>query len=83
MVEKNWCVYILECIDGSYYTGITNYLVKRMKVHESGKGSKYVKSRGFKCLLASIKCKDKSEASKMEYQIKKLPRNEKLKFFYD
>lgn len=83
MVEKDWCVYLLECLDGSFYTGITNDLDKRMAVHKSGKGSKYVKSKGFRCLLGSIKCKDKSVASKMEYEIKQLSRSQKLKFFYE
>ena len=81
MTKKNWCVYILECLDGSYYTGITNDLEKRMTAHQSGKGSKYVRAKGFGRFLASINCKDKSAASKMEYKIKQLPKEEKLRFF--
>jgi putative endonuclease len=78
---KNWCVYILECLDNSYYTGITNDLDKRMLIHKSGKGSKYVKIRGFKQLISYKECKNKSEALKVEYKIKQLPRKEKLEFF--
>jgi putative endonuclease len=38
-------MYILECCDGSYYTGSTKNLEKRFAQHQSGKGSKYVRSR--------------------------------------
>jgi putative endonuclease len=78
---KNWYVYILECLDGSYYTGVTNDIDARMKAHAEGKGSKYVYKKGFKGLLQAKACKDKSEACKCEYAIKKLPRGEKLSWF--
>jgi putative endonuclease len=80
-LEKKWCVYILECKDGSYYTGITNDIDKRMVTHASGKGSKYVKRRGFRHLIATSLCENKSDAAKAEYFIKQLPKNEKLKWF--
>jgi len=76
-----WYVYILECCDGSFYTGVTNDLNKRMKAHAEGKGSKYVYKKGFKKLLTAKPCKNKSDACKAEYQIKQLPRNEKLSWF--
>jgi len=79
--EKPWFVYILECLDGSFYTGITNNITKRMAAHSSGKGSKYVKNKGFKQILHSKECANRSEASKFEYEIKQLPRNEKLNWF--
>lgn len=78
---KSWCVYLLQCIDNSYYTGITNDIEKRMLAHQSGKGSKYVKIKGFKELVASKPCEDKSQALKIEYKIKHLPKAEKLAFF--
>jgi putative endonuclease len=80
-MEKQWYVYILECWDESLYTGITNDLDKRMQTHKSGKGSKYVRNKGFKKLLYTIKVNDKVEAAKMEYQIKQLQRNDKITFF--
>ena len=76
-----WFVYILECYDESLYTGITNDLDKRMKVHKSGKGSKYVRAKRFKQILHAISVEDKSSAAKMEYQIKQLERNDKITFF--
>jgi putative endonuclease len=80
-MRKKWSVYILECLDGSYYTGITNDIEKRMTAHKNGKGSKYVKAKGFSKILCSKNYKNKSSALKAEYSIKQLHRNEKLKFF--
>ncbi|MDD3993836.1 MAG: GIY-YIG nuclease family protein [Candidatus Nanoarchaeia archaeon] len=81
--EKRWFVYILECCDGSYYTGVSNDIDSRMKAHASGKGSKYVMKKGFKKLLYAKPCKNKSDACKEEYMIKKLPRNEKINYFLE
>lgn len=80
-MEKQWCVYILECGDGSYYTGVTNDVDARMKAHAEGKGSKYVYQKGFRKLLFVRPCDSKSDACKCEYEIKKLPRGEKLGWF--
>ena len=79
--EKKWCVYILECQDGSFYTGVTNDVDARMNAHATGKGSKYVWKKRFKELLRVKTCENKSDACKCEYQIKKLPRKEKLSWF--
>lgn len=80
-MQNKWFVYILECLDGSYYTGITNNIEKRMEAHKSGKGSKYVKLKGFGHLIYSKSYKNKSESLKAEYKIKQLPRKKKLNFF--
>ncbi len=80
-MKKQWYVYILECQDGSFYTGVTNDVDARMKIHAIGKGSKYVCKKGFKKLLRTKQCKDKSEACKCEYAIKQLHRNMKLSWF--
>ncbi|MEK6824159.1 MAG: GIY-YIG nuclease family protein [Nanoarchaeota archaeon] len=80
-MKKIWFVYILECLDGSYYTGVTNDVDKRMNAHAEGKGSKYVYIKGFKKLIAAIPCKNKSEACKAEYEIKNLSKQEKLDWF--
>lgn len=73
-----WCVYVLHCRDGSLYTGITNNLAQRLKQHERGKGSKYVRSwRPFE-LVRTISCKDAGEARRLEYDLKRLTRKEKI-----
>ena len=77
-----WFVYILECMDDSLYTGITNDLEKRMDAHKKGVGSKYVNAKRFKKMLYSISIFSKSEALKLEYYIKQLERDEKITFFF-
>lgn len=46
MMEKVWYLYILECKDGSLYTGITDDIQRRLAQHEAGKGAKYTRGRG-------------------------------------
>ena len=71
-------VYILECIDSTYYTGYTTNLSNRIKMHNLGKGAKYTRSRR-PCKLVYFKeCPDKSSAMKLEYKIKQLTRKEKV-----
>lgn len=75
-----WFVYLLECSDeqGSLYCGITNDLEKRIKTHTLGKGAKFTKTRLPVKLYWFEESKDKSSASKREYQIKRLSRDKKL-----
>ena len=71
-------VYILRCNDNSLYTGWTNNLEKRLKVHASGKGAKYTKARLPIELVYFEEFEDKIEAMRSEYVIKQLTRKEKL-----
>ncbi len=72
-------VYILKCADNTLYTGIAIDLNKRINEHNtSDKGSKYTRVRRPVQLAYVKKCKDRSSASKEEYRIKQLTRNEKL-----
>lgn len=73
-----WYVYILECGDGTLYCGITNNLTKRIETHNKGKGAKYTKNRLPVKLRVSFEVADRSEASKEEYRIKQLTREQKL-----
>jgi len=77
----SWCLYLLECADGSYYAGITNDLENRIKAHNDGLGAKYTRGRGPVKLLAQQDFENRSEASKAEIAIKKLPKSQKLGFF--
>ena len=74
----NWIVYILQCADGTLYTGITNDLERRMAEHEAGQGAKYTKGRGPFQLVYQEICKDRRLASKREIEIKSLDRKAKL-----
>ncbi len=80
-MKKSWFVYLLECQDSSFYTGVTNDIDKRMKIHAEGKGSKYVRLKGFKKLLRVRECVSRSDAQKAECQIKKLDKWDKLDWF--
>jgi len=76
--EANWYVYMLECNDKSIYTGICkNDIQRRMKEHQSGKGSKYVRSRLPFKLVWSKGGFTASEALKEEYRIKQLKQEDK------
>lgn len=70
--------YMLECGDGSLYTGWTNDIQKRLAAHRSGAGAKYTKGRG-PIKLAYLEVYDtRSEAMRREVLIKHLTRSEKL-----
>lgn len=71
--------YILECADKSLYTGWTNNLERRLKVHNSGKGAKYTRGRGPVKLVYYQCFEEKSDALKREHEIKKMSRESKLK----
>lgn len=71
--------YIVECSDGTLYTGWTNDLDKRMKAHNSGKGAKYTKSRCPVDLVYFEEFDKKEDAMSREWHIKQLTREEKVK----
>jgi putative endonuclease len=72
-----WYVYLIECRDGSIYTGIAIDVAARYAAHQSGKGARYTRSHPPRRLLASIEYADRSAASKAEYQIKRLSPEDK------
>ncbi len=72
-------MYILECSDGSLYTGWTNDLAKRVKAHNIGQGAKYTKGRRPVRLCYWEAFGTKQEAMRREAQVKRLTRAEKMK----
>jgi putative endonuclease len=70
--------YILKCKDKTLYCGIAKDLVKRLAMHNSGKGSAYVRSRGGGKLIYSKAYKSFSLALKREAAVKKWSRAQKL-----
>lgn len=70
--------YILECADGTLYTGWTSDLQKRIETHNAGKGAKYTRSRLPVRLVYFEAHEDKQDAMRREYRIKRLSRAEKL-----
>ncbi len=71
--------YIVECKDGTLYTGWTTDLERRIKAHNSGKGAKYTRSRLPVVLRYYESFETKQEAMRREYEIKQLTRKEKEK----
>ena len=76
-MEKQWVLYILECRDGSLYTGITDNLERRLAAHRAGKGAKYTRGRGPLLLRYTEICEDHSHALRRELEIKAMKRQDK------
>lgn len=82
MTDITYCTYIIECSDGTLYTGWTTDVVRRVEEHNSSKrGAKYTKVRRPVALKHVETFDTKSEAQKREYALKQLTRGEKLKLF--
>ena len=77
-LPKPWFVYMLRCSNGCIYTGITTDVQKRLKVHNSGKGSAYVRAHCPAKLVAFTGAESRSAASSLEYSVKSLSRALKL-----
>lgn len=67
-----WFLYLLECSDGSIYTGIATDVQARFDKHVSGEGARYTRSRKPVQVLASFELADRSKASTAEYWVKRL-----------
>ena len=79
MNESEYYVYILECEDGSLYTGISTDPNRRFEEHKSGKlGAKYTKAHKPIKIIYTEHCKNRSEASKREYEIKQMTKAQKI-----
>ena len=77
-MSSTWKVYIVECADGSYYTGITTDTQRRLLEHNySFKSAKYTRSRRPVHLVYEETVDNRSVASKREYAIKKMKRKDK------
>ena len=75
--EQVWYLYLIECEDGSLYTGITTDVERRYAQHVAGKGARYTRMKKPVRLVGCRECGSKSEALKAELETKKLPKSEK------
>ena len=71
-------VYLIECKDGTLYTGITTDIQRRFKEHRLGRGGSYTRSKKVKKVLYTEEHKDRSSALKRETEIKGWRREKKL-----
>ncbi|MGG0658026.1 GIY-YIG nuclease family protein [Rummeliibacillus pycnus] len=78
--SNNQIMYVLECADGTYYTGYTNDLEKRVAVHNSGKGAKYTRTRRPVNCIYFESFETKRDAMSAEYHFKQLTRKQKTDY---
>ncbi len=77
-MSADWLMYVVECADGSYYTGITTDMTRRLNEHNRTKrGAKYTRSRRPVRLIYFESHENRSEASRAEAAFKKLTRKKK------
>lgn len=72
MHDMAWCVYLLQCRDGSLYTGITVDVQRRFAQHLAGKGARYTRAHPPQRIVAVIEQPDRSSATRAEAAIKRL-----------
>lgn len=72
-----WYVYIVECCDGTLYTGISDDVPKRVAAHNSGRGAKYTRGHTPVVLRYYEACPDRSAALRREAALKRLSRTQK------
>jgi len=77
-MSKSWMTYLLLCADGKIYCGVTNDMKKRLDAHNRGIASRFTRARLPVTLLATSRSMGKAEAFRLEYRIKRLPKNRKL-----
>ena len=73
-----WHLYLIECADGSLYTGVTTDVERRFAEHVAGTGARYTRSRLPVVLVASRPVGSKPQALRAEFAIKRLPRGKKI-----
>ena len=78
-MDEGYEVYMVECRDGTLYTGIARDAERRAAVHNSGRGAKYTRSRLPVVLRYREPQPDKPAALRREAAIKKLRRGDKLR----
>ena len=78
MSSSVWHLYLIECADGSLYTGIATDVERRFSEHVSGKGARYTRSHAPSRLVASGPVGSRSQALRAELAVKRLPRDKKI-----
>ena len=84
-MQSYYYIYMLRCLDGSLYTGITTDLARRLSEHKqkAGKGAKYTFSHDGLYFDCAFKCENRQLASRLEYHIKRLPKVKKEELVKD
>lgn len=78
-MNESWCMYVVECSDGSLYCGVSTDVQRRVRQHNtSSRGAKYTRSRRPVCLLHVEHFDSQSAALKAEAAFKRMSRAQKL-----
>ena len=78
--EVIWSLYVVQTRFGHWYTGISTDVAKRFATHQAGNGAKNLKGKGPLTLVYQITVGNRSEATKLEYKVKKLTKPQKREF---
>src|SRR5919202_2080380 len=74
-----WWVYVVRCADGTLYTGVATRLLARLREHnqDERRGARYTRGRRPVALYAACRCADRGAATRLEREVKRLPRARK------
>jgi putative endonuclease len=75
--RQSWFVYLIECRDGTLYTGVAIDVFRRVAEHNAGRGGRYTRGRAPVRMVASSRALAKREAYRLEWQLKQLGAREK------
>ena len=82
MASLTWWLYLLECLDGSHYLGISHDVPLRVARHLVGLGGRYTRSRGVAALIGAVECgADRRLAMREERRLKRRGLERKIEFF--
>lgn len=76
-MAAHYYMYVVECADGSWYTGYTDDVGRRVAAHNAGRGARYTRSRRPVTLLASAEFPTRGMAMSAEWHFKRLTRDQK------
>jgi putative endonuclease len=76
-LRQSWFVYLVECRDGTLYTGVALDVERRLAEHNAGRGGRYTRGRGPVRMVASSRALEKRDAYRLEWQVKQLRARDK------
>ena len=79
-LDLRWSVYLVECLDGTLYCGISTDVERRVRQHDVGRGARYTRGRGPVMLVASLGGMGRGRALAVEAAVKDLPRDRKVEY---
>jgi putative endonuclease len=75
--RQSWFVYLVECRDGTLYTGVAVDVDRRVAEHNAGRGARYTRGRAPVTIVAASRALEKRAAYRLEWQLKRRPARDK------